>query len=264
MTQTLHQIGEWRFDVEGALLQGERQSRALENRAARTLELLCINRGQVVSHADIIDAVWSGRTVSANSLAIVIGDLRRALGDDPRNPAHIVTVPKRGYRLNPHTAGDLRPEIDVVQDLPPVDNSQAASVRPFGRFLACASAILILAAAAVTSLVPSAPGLAFRPVTNDTGLQRYDRTARALNELVRLRLSRIERYRVTEARPDVVSPGPVLTSKLILWNGQPTLSLSIANAGKVTWAAMAEGPEPALAHDTLARLDEFAATKPNR
>ncbi len=264
MTQTVHRIGEWRFDAECALLLSEGQSRALEHRAARTLELLCVNRGHVVSHAEIINDVWSGRTVSPNSLAVVISDLRRALGEHTRHPVHIVTVPKRGYRLNPNTTDELLPTVDDVQDLTAVEATQVGSIRPLGWFAAAAGALLILGATAMIWIAPPAPSLTFRPVTNDTGLVRYDRTVRALNELVRLRLSRMGAYRVIEVRPGVAVLGPVLTSKLILWNGQPTLSLSIADAEHVTWAAMAEGPEPALAHDTLARLDEFAAMKPNR
>jgi DNA-binding winged helix-turn-helix (wHTH) protein len=47
--------------------------------------------------------------LSAHSLPIVIGQLRRALGEDARNPQYIETIPKRGYRL----LGEGAPEVPL-------------------------------------------------------------------------------------------------------------------------------------------------------
>jgi hypothetical protein len=66
----------------------EARSGNLEDRAARTLELLCRRRGEVVSKAELIDAVWGGRSISANSVAVVIGDLRKAIEEDAHAPVH--------------------------------------------------------------------------------------------------------------------------------------------------------------------------------
>ena len=54
---------------------------------------------QVVSRDEIEAIVWDGRTVGYDSLTGTIFKLRKALGDDPRHPKVIETVPKRGYRL---------------------------------------------------------------------------------------------------------------------------------------------------------------------
>lgn len=100
MTTRAHwHIGTWTFDVLGARLVAGETEIPLEHRAARTLELLCRSRGRPVSRNEILADVWEGRSVSANSVAIVIADLRRALGDDASAPRFIATIPKRGYQL---------------------------------------------------------------------------------------------------------------------------------------------------------------------
>lgn len=91
-----HTIGLWSFDVSEAVVRSGEEERRLENRAARTLALLCEHRGRVVGKEELISLVWLGRTVSPNSVAVVIGNLRRVIEDDPGSPIHIVTVNKRG------------------------------------------------------------------------------------------------------------------------------------------------------------------------
>ncbi|MGI4881354.1 MAG: winged helix-turn-helix domain-containing protein, partial [Janthinobacterium lividum] len=100
MARTQWQIGSWTFDADGGRLTAGETEVPLEHRAARTLEMLCRDRGRPVSRDDILAQVWEGRSVSANSVAVVVADLRRALGDDAAAPRYIATVPKRGYRLS--------------------------------------------------------------------------------------------------------------------------------------------------------------------
>ncbi len=55
--------------------------------------------GQVVSREELLDKVWPGVVVGDEALTQGVIKLRRALGDDPRSPSYIETIPKRGYRL---------------------------------------------------------------------------------------------------------------------------------------------------------------------
>ena len=106
MASQHYRIGDWTFRAgENELVRGG-ERRRLEDRAARTLELLCRRAGEAVGQDEIIAEVWNGRSQSPNSIPVVIGQLRRALGDDARNPRFIETLPKRGYRLvsEPETA----------------------------------------------------------------------------------------------------------------------------------------------------------------
>src|SRR3954463_591390 len=94
-----HRIGAWEFSPATGELRRRTDLRRLEPRAAKALEMLCEAGGDVVSHEQLIRGVWNGRSLSENSVAVVIGQLRRALEDEAREPRLIETIPKRGYRL---------------------------------------------------------------------------------------------------------------------------------------------------------------------
>lgn len=63
--------------------------------------LLCLAKhaGEVVSIDDLITNVWAEVNVSQDSVYQAVTSLRRVLGDDPKQPAYIETVPRLGYRL---------------------------------------------------------------------------------------------------------------------------------------------------------------------
>jgi DNA-binding winged helix-turn-helix (wHTH) protein len=249
-TREEHRIGGWRFDAAGAALSGPEGERRLEHRAARTLEFLCRRRGETVTHAEILAEVWDSRAVSPNSVAVVIADLRRSLGDDARDPRHIATVAKRGYRLNPDQAAD-----------------EDAPSRPHRLvWIAIAASLLLIVAATATLLLRSTEkpiAIVVEPVQNATGVATNDPLARALSELVVHRVSaETGRLAETQDAPGRIAAGqrPIrLAAKLILWNGQPTLSLTAIDPdkGAVLWAAMAAGPADHLATTTIQAVRDF-------
>ena len=63
--------------------------------------LLCLaeNAGEVVSIDDLLSEVWQGVIVTPDSVYQAVTSLRRLLGDDPKQPVYIATVPRRGYRM---------------------------------------------------------------------------------------------------------------------------------------------------------------------
>ncbi len=63
--------------------------------------LLCLaeHPGEVVSIDALLDHVWSDVTVAPDSVYQAVTSLRRLLGDDPKQPKYIATVPRLGYRL---------------------------------------------------------------------------------------------------------------------------------------------------------------------
>ena len=63
------------------------------------LVLLVERRNEALSRNDILDAVWSDVAVTDGALSQAVRVLRRALGDDPRDPTFIRTVPRHGYRF---------------------------------------------------------------------------------------------------------------------------------------------------------------------
>jgi len=92
-------IGPWLVDEDANLLSRDGKDVRIEKRVMSVLIELAAAKNQVVSKDALINAVWNGAAVSDHSVANAISDLRRALGDDRRNPQFIETIPKRGYRL---------------------------------------------------------------------------------------------------------------------------------------------------------------------
>jgi DNA-binding winged helix-turn-helix (wHTH) protein len=65
--------------------------------------VLAAHAGELVSKEALLATVWSGTIVSDDSLISCIQELRKALGDDPKNPRFIETRHRRGYRFIPRT-----------------------------------------------------------------------------------------------------------------------------------------------------------------
>jgi transcriptional activator of cad operon len=63
--------------------------------------LLCLadHAGEVMSIDDLLNQVWPGVAVSSDSVYQAVTSLRRLLGDDPKQPTYIATVPRLGYRM---------------------------------------------------------------------------------------------------------------------------------------------------------------------
>ena len=61
--------------------------------------MLVARAGQPVSKEDLFATVWSDTAVSDDALTSCIQELRRALGDDARQPRYIETRHRRGYRF---------------------------------------------------------------------------------------------------------------------------------------------------------------------
>lgn len=92
-------IGLWSLDpATGELNQGANRRR-LEPKTADLLVLLASSPSRVFSKEEIFAEIWPGVTVAEDTLARAVSKLRKALGDDPKAPRYIETIPKRGYRL---------------------------------------------------------------------------------------------------------------------------------------------------------------------
>ena len=77
----------------------------LSPKAFDVLEILVARRPNVVSKDVLLETVWAGKAVEEANLAIAVGEIRKALGDDPKAPEIVVTVARRGYRFAAPTIG---------------------------------------------------------------------------------------------------------------------------------------------------------------
>jgi Tol biopolymer transport system component/DNA-binding winged helix-turn-helix (wHTH) protein len=71
----------------------------LEPKSFRLLQFLIEHRDRVVSKEEIFQAIWAGTFVSDNALTRAVAQIRKAIGDDPRQPRYIETLPTVGYRF---------------------------------------------------------------------------------------------------------------------------------------------------------------------
>lgn len=93
------QIGDWVLEADLNQLSGPESSVHLEPRASAVLLELAMHAGQVRARDELLDAVWGDAFVGEAALTHCIWELRKAFGDDAKNPSFIQTVPRRGYRL---------------------------------------------------------------------------------------------------------------------------------------------------------------------
>lgn len=77
----------------------EDRAMRIEPKSMEVLVHLLDHAGQVVTRDELQDAIWADVVVGDDSLTNAIIKLRKAFGDDARNPRLIETIPKRGYRL---------------------------------------------------------------------------------------------------------------------------------------------------------------------
>jgi transcriptional activator of cad operon len=92
-------IGGWCVNPTSGQISRDGESAQLEVRTLRLLLCLAEHVGEVVSIDDLLKQVWAGVAVSPDSVYQAVASLRRQLGDDPKQPTYIATVPRLGYRM---------------------------------------------------------------------------------------------------------------------------------------------------------------------
>ncbi len=92
-------IGAWRVSPASGHISQNGVTSRVEVRTMRLLLCLAERAGEVVSIDDLLNQVWPEVTVAPDSVYQAVTSLRRLLGDDPKQPAYIETVPRLGYRM---------------------------------------------------------------------------------------------------------------------------------------------------------------------
>ena len=83
------------------------------------LLLLLRRRAEAVSRRDILDSVWGDVIVTDGSVSQGVRILRRALGDDSREPRFIRTLSRHGYRF-------IHPDVVEEDDAAPFSSRESA------------------------------------------------------------------------------------------------------------------------------------------
>jgi len=101
-------------------------------------------RDRIVGKEELIENFWNDTAVTDNAVVQCIAEIRRALGDDPRGPRFIKTIPKVGYRFvatvteelplakPPHVPGSLAPVTTAASRCDNIVTVGDAGARLFG------------------------------------------------------------------------------------------------------------------------------------
>jgi len=98
-------FGEFVFDSGSRELLRHQRPLTLSPKAFQLLEVLIENRPNALSKSALHDLLWPNTFVVEANLSNLIGEIRHALGDQPRAPRFIRTVHRFGYAFNWQTVG---------------------------------------------------------------------------------------------------------------------------------------------------------------
>ena len=95
----MKQFGCFRLDEKNACLWRDAQMLPLTPKPFALLRYLVEHPQQLITHDELLDALWPETFVQPQVLRTYILELRRLLGDDRDEPRYIQTVQRRGYRF---------------------------------------------------------------------------------------------------------------------------------------------------------------------
>ncbi len=106
------EFGGFTFDEDAGTLLKAGRAVPLSDKGIGALRLLLRKRPATVLKEEFLDLLWPDTDVEVNSVAAVIADLRRALGDTRETPRFVQTHFRNGYRF----IGEVR---DLAASQPP-------------------------------------------------------------------------------------------------------------------------------------------------
>jgi DNA-binding winged helix-turn-helix (wHTH) protein len=93
-------FGPFMLDAPARQLRRGTESIHLSPKAFDLLALLAQRRPEAISKSEILDRLWPGTFVSEGNLAVLVAEIRDALGDSARRPTFIRTVQRFGYAFS--------------------------------------------------------------------------------------------------------------------------------------------------------------------
>ena len=92
---------------------GEEERIRLPPRPFALLRYLVEHSGRLVTEDEILGAVWPKLYVQPESIKTQLHQIRKILGDDPKNPRYIETVPRRGHQFIAPVRESSGPDVAV-------------------------------------------------------------------------------------------------------------------------------------------------------
>lgn len=99
-SQAVFQAGDLEIDFAARRVRIEGEDVRLTPREYGLLRTLARHAGRVVTHRQVISAVWGpGAQVDAQFVRVLVGQLRQKVEAEPSSPRNVLTEPGVGYRL---------------------------------------------------------------------------------------------------------------------------------------------------------------------
>jgi tetratricopeptide (TPR) repeat protein/DNA-binding winged helix-turn-helix (wHTH) protein len=189
---------EIRPDTNTIVIAGE--ERYLRLQAMLVLTYLLQRPGELVSKEELNRAIWNDTAVTDDALVQCVVEIRKALGDDPKRPRFVRTVPKGGYCFIGPVSDFLESPVRSPQADAPIEPARSAS--SWRKWAVAAVAVAIVGGAVLAAnwprgssaiTLPAQPGklrviiLAFENPSGDEDLRWLQR---GLPEMITTDLSR--------------------------------------------------------------------------
>lgn len=184
-TQNEFQLGQWRVLPEQNCLIKGGQTKSIEPQCMALLIFLAKHQGQVLSRAQLLDALWKNVVVNENTLTKTVGMLRQALEDNAKKPQYIITRLKKGYQLVATVIelGEAELSTKVACDLDASEQkttnftvATTASIKPWLKKIVVVTLLALLLIIVWQVLTSSANKTAsyrkFSPITFGAGIER--------------------------------------------------------------------------------------------
>jgi pimeloyl-ACP methyl ester carboxylesterase/DNA-binding winged helix-turn-helix (wHTH) protein len=104
------------LDLAAGRLARGTEALDLPPKAFAVLQYLAERPGQLVSKEELLAGVWSDVFVTSDVLKVTIAEIRKVLGDSPKESRFIQTAHRRGYRFvapSPPPVPELAPVIEI-------------------------------------------------------------------------------------------------------------------------------------------------------
>ncbi|HSM52186.1 MAG TPA: winged helix-turn-helix domain-containing protein [Thermoanaerobaculia bacterium] len=113
-----YRFGEFVLDAQSVRLMRGRTALEVEPKALQTLLYLAAHRDRLVTREELHEQVWRGAFVTEGSQTRAVAQIRKALGDDAREPRYVETAHGLGYRFIAETEEETEGELVAAPGIP--------------------------------------------------------------------------------------------------------------------------------------------------
>ena len=113
----MKQFESFALDTSNECLWHEGVQIALASKPFSVLRYLVDNPGRLITHDELLDALWPETYVQPQVLRTYVLELRKLLNDDAKEPRFIQTIPKRGYSFVAAVRDNSGPSSSADQSL---------------------------------------------------------------------------------------------------------------------------------------------------